>query len=354
MADRRQDRVEYGRLAAETGKAMRLVDPTIELVACGSSNSAMPTFGAWEDTVLDLTWDVADHVSLHTYYDPDKYADLDAYLACSYDLDRMISTVAATADAVAGRRRSRKRLSLSVDEWNVWHQTGNPGYQRKAVDFSPAPAITEDEHTVADALVVGCLLITLLRHCDRVRMACLAQLVNVLPPIRTLDGGPAWRQTTFFPFAHAATFGRGTVLRIEPSAPHYEAPGEDGVSVLEATAVAGSDGLTLFAVNRGAEPLALEARLRGRRERGVVEHVVLDGDLTASNTAAAPDRVAPRTLNGATIEGDVLRAELPPRSWNVVGGSVSTRLDISAHIRCLRDYGPSSASLRGAESHEDR
>jgi alpha-N-arabinofuranosidase len=310
--------VEYGRLAAETGKAMKLVDPTIELVACGSSNSAMPTFGAWEDTVLDLTWEVADHVSLHTYYDHDKYADLDAYLACSYDLDRMISTIAATADAVAGRRRSRKRLSLSVDEWNVWHQTGNPGYERKDVEFSHAPAITEDEHSVADALVVGCLLITLLRHCDRVRMACLAQLVNVLPPIRTLDGGPAWRQTTFFPFAQAAALGRGTVLRVEPSAPRYEAPGEDGVSVLETTAVAGADGVTLFAVNRAAEPLALEARLRELPGAQVAEHVVLDGDLAASNTAEAPDRVRPRTASGAAVEGDVLRAELPPRSWNVL------------------------------------
>ncbi len=191
---------EYGRIANETGRAMRLVDPSIELVVCGSSNSAMPTFGAWEDTVLDLAWEVADYVSLHTYYDRAKYDGVDAYLACSLDLDRMISTVAATADAVAARKRSRRRVALSVDEWNVWHQTENPGYARTDGPFEHAPAITEDEHTVADALVVGCLLITLLRHADRVRMACLAQLVNVLPPIRTLDGGPAWRQTTYFPF----------------------------------------------------------------------------------------------------------------------------------------------------------
>jgi alpha-N-arabinofuranosidase len=149
-------------------------------------------------------------------------------------------------------------------------------------------------------------------------MACLAQLVNVLPPIRTLDGGPAWRQTTFFPFAQAAELGRGTVLRVEPSAPEYSAPGEDGVSVLEATAVAGGDGITLFAVNRAAEPLALEARLRELPSARVTEHVVLDGDLAATNTADAPDRVAPRTLSGAVVEGDALRAELPPRSWNVL------------------------------------
>src|SRR5206468_6427976 len=118
-----------------------------------------------------------------------------------------------------------------------------------------------------------CLLITLLRHCDRVRIACLAQLVNVLPPIRTLDGGPAWRQTTFFPFMHAARYGRGTVLRVEPSAPTYEAGGE--VSALAATAVAGDDGLTVFAVNRAAAPLALEARLRALPGARVIEHLVL-------------------------------------------------------------------------------
>ena len=212
-----KDAVAYGKLANEAGKAMRLVDPGIELVVCGSSNSSMPTFGAWEDTVLDLTWDVADHISLHTYYDPARFRTLEDYLACSRDLDHMIETVAATADAVAGRRRSRKRMSLSVDEWNVWYQTANSHNRGPEVGFEVAPAIAEDTYTVTDALVVGCLLITLLRHADRVRMACLAQLVNVIPPIRTLDGGPAWRQTTFFPFAHAARHGHGTVLRVEPA-----------------------------------------------------------------------------------------------------------------------------------------
>jgi alpha-L-arabinofuranosidase len=308
---------EYGRIANETGKAMRLVDPSIELVVCGSSNSAMPTFGAWEDTVLDLAWEVADYVSLHTYYDRAKYDGVGAYLACSLDLDRMISTVAATADAVAARKRSRRRVALSVDEWNVWHQTENTGYARRDGPFEHAPAITEDEHTVADALVVGCLLITLMRHADRVRMACLAQLVNVLPPIRTLDGGPAWRQTTYFPFRHAARLARGTVLRVEPDAPVYDVPDEGEVSVLEATAVLDEGALTVFAVNRGAEPLALEAPVRDT-SFGAAEHTVLTEDLTLSNTAQAPDRVKPRGVAGARVENGALRAELPARSWNVL------------------------------------
>ena len=198
---------------------MRLVDPSIELVVCGSSHSRMPTFGAWEDTVLDLAWEVADHVSLHTYYDPARFAGDEAFLASSLDLDRMIDTVAATADAVAGRKGSRRRVSLSVDEWNVWYQTPTEKFERRGEPFVEAPPLIEDTYTVTDALVVGCCLITLLRHADRVRMACLAQLVNVIAPIRTVDGGPAWRQTTYFPFQHASRFGRGTVLRVEGDVP---------------------------------------------------------------------------------------------------------------------------------------
>jgi alpha-N-arabinofuranosidase len=312
-----KDAVAYGKLANEAGKAMRLVDPGIELVMCGSSNSAMPTFGAWEDTVLDLTWEVADHISLHTYYDPASFRSIEAFLACSRDLDRMIGTVAATADAVAGRRRSHRRISLSVDEWNVWYQSARSHRRGADVGFDIAPPIVEDTYTVTDALVVGCLLITLLRNADRVRMACLAQLVNVIPPIRTLDGGPAWRQTTYHPFAHASRYGRGTVLRVEVDAPAYEVPDEGPVPVLEATAVASDTGMTLFAVNRAEHELPLEAVLRG--SFSVAEQLVLaDEDPAAANTATDPDRVVPLAVTGARVDGELLHATLPPRSWNVI------------------------------------
>ncbi len=315
-----KDAVTYGKLANETGKAMRLVDPSVELVVCGSSHSRMPTFGAWEDTVLDLAWDVADHISVHTYYDPAKFATTEAFLAASLDLDRMIDTVAATADAVAGRRRSRRRVSLSVDEWNVWYQTPTAAFERRDEPFVEAPPLIEDTYTVTDALVVGCMLITLLRHADRVKMACLAQLVNVIAPIRTHDGGPAWRQTTYFPFQHAARHGRGTVLRVEVDGPVYATDGEDAVPVLEATAVHdGDESLTVFAVNRGTDPLALEATLHGLGTPAVAEHIVLaDDDPEAANTAEEPDRVTPRTGAGAQVRDGALHAQLPPRSWNVL------------------------------------
>jgi alpha-N-arabinofuranosidase len=241
----------------------------------------------------------------------------------------MIGTVIATADAVAGRKRSRKRLGLSVDEWNVWHQTANPHHTDVTGPFKDAPPLAEDDQTVADALVVGCLLITLLRHADRVRIGCLAQLVNVIPPMRTLDGGPAWRQPSFYPFMHASRFGRGKVLRVEPDSPTYEVEGEGAVDAVAATAVLDEAGgaLTVFAVNRSAGALPLELVLRELDGVELAEHIVLtDDDLDATNTPEHPDRVTPTPGPGGTVEGGSLRAQLPPRSWNVLrltGGTLA-------------------------------
>ncbi len=325
--------VEYGRLAADVGRQMRQVDPSIELVACGSSSSKMSTFGTWEETVLDLAWEVADHISLHSYHDPAEFESVGDFLACSLDLDRMIVTVAATADAVASRKGSRKRIGLSVDEWNVWHMAEHRGREDRdpAGPFRRAPALAEDQQDLADALVVGCLLITLLRRADRVRIACLAQLVNVIPAIRTADGGPAWRQTSFYPFADVARFGRGSVLRFEMDGPTYDVSGVGPVQAIEAVAVhdAAAGWLTVFAVNRLDRPLALEARLRDLGDLGVVDHWVLaDPDVHASNTAAHPDRVQPRRAAGAAVEARRLTVSLPARSWNVIRVSPRAALPV--------------------------
>ena len=313
--------IEYGRLAADAGRAMRHVDPSIELVACGSSGSKMPTFGAWEETVLDVAWDVVDHISLHSYYDRAEYETVGDYLACSLDLERMIERVAATADSVAARKANRRRIGLSVDEWNVWHFSEHRAREDPERPYRVAPALAEDEHDLADALAVGCLLIALLRHADRVRIACLAQLVNVIPAIRTVNGGIAWRQASFHPFADVARLARGTVLGLDLDGPTYRAAGEGQVPAIDAVAVheAAAGSLALFAVNRLECPLRLEAELRDLDRLAVHEHRVLtDPDIHAPNTAADPNRIAPKPGLGARIEAGRLSVELPPRSWNVL------------------------------------
>jgi alpha-N-arabinofuranosidase len=318
--------VEYGRLAAEAGSAMRLVDPSIELVTCGSSGSGMPTFGAWERTVLDLAWDVTDHVSVHAYYDPAAYDSVAAYLACSRELDGMLETVAGIADSVAERKGSTKRIGLSVDEWNVWRMADHLAREDPGGPFRSAPALGEDEQDLADALVVGCLLVTLLRHADRVRIACLAQLVNVIAPIRTVDRGPAWLQTTAYPFADVARFGGGTVLDMMLDGPEYAIAGGNPAPAVEAVAVHNAEAgrLTVFAVNRIERPLVLDAEVRGLDGLVVEEHRVLGGtDLRLSNTATRPLRVVPSDGRDAAVVGRHLVVQVPPHSWNVVRMSVS-------------------------------
>ncbi|SFJ17919.1 alpha-N-arabinofuranosidase [Streptosporangium canum] len=308
---------EYGRLAAETARALKRFDPGLSLVACGSSNSGMPTFGAWEAEVLEATYEMVDYVSLHAYYDPSD-GDVDSFLASGADMEHMIRSIAATADHVGAKLRSDKKIRLSFDEWNVWYQSRFDG--ESSLEWTERPRLIEDSYDVTDAVVVGSLLITLLRNADRVGVACQAQLANVIAPIRTEPGGPAWRQTIFHPFALTARHARGEVLRVEPecaaipTAKYGEAP------AIWATAThdAATGELVLFVVNRDRDDAcALEITLpEGLRP---VEHVELtDDDLSAANSADFPDRVTPRPGAGLSQEGRQASLTLPPVSWSIV------------------------------------
>ncbi|MDP9443382.1 MAG: alpha-N-arabinofuranosidase [Actinomycetota bacterium] len=310
---------EYARLAAETARAMRLVDPTLELVACGSSNSTMPTFAGWEATVLDQCYDLVDYVSLHNYYEPVE-DDLQGFLASGLDLDQAIDAIVATADHVGAKLGSRRRLRLSVDEWNVWYQRNFLGLHSQP--WSKRRELIEDVYDVHDAVVVGSLLISLLRHADRVGIACQAQLVNVIAPILTQPGGPAWRQTIFHPFAQAAGLARGDVLRVEPRVATYTSRRYGDVPLIDVTATYDeeSGGLTLLAVNRSTtEPVEIQADVRAfQRHRLDMATTLQSDDPTTCNTAAAPDAVVPAGLEQVTLDEGTLRAVLPPVSWNVL------------------------------------
>ncbi|MEV4619328.1 alpha-N-arabinofuranosidase [Asanoa sp. NPDC049573] len=309
--------VDYGRLAAETGKAMRLVDPSIELVACGSSSRAMPTFGSWEATVLAETYEVADYVSMHAYYQ-ERDGDRDSFLASAVDMDAFIDAVVATADHVRAVGRHRKRINISFDEWNVWYQSRFAGERNLSIQRTPR--LIEDVYSVTDAVVVGNLLISLLRHADRVKIACQAQLVNVIGLIMTEPGGPAWRQSSYHPFALTSRHGRGTVLRVEPNSPVYETAIHGPVPVLDAVAVQSPDGVVLFAVNRDQrQELTLDVDLRALPSLTVADHVALfDDDPDAVNDATDPDRVTPRRLDPPKVDGAGVQAVLPPLSWNMI------------------------------------
>ena len=304
---------EYGRLAAETAKLMKWVDPEAELVVCGSSNSGMPTFGAWEETVLEHTYDYVDYLSLHSYYG-NRAGDTGEFLACSKDMDEFISVVGAICDVVKQRKHSDKTMYLSFDEWNVWFHSNEQ--DKKIEKWTQAPPQLEDVYTFEDALVVGCLLIVLLRHCDRVKIACLAQLINVIAPIMTETGGRAWAQTIFYPFMHASALARGTALMTKVDCPSYSAGKYGDTPCVESIAVLDEKNrrVTVLAVNRSlTEDAEAEVELGGLGALRKTRHIVLQcADLKAVNTADDPERVLPREKRPGE------KTVLEKHSWNVI------------------------------------
>ncbi|MEU4362437.1 alpha-N-arabinofuranosidase [Promicromonospora sp. NPDC023987] len=312
---------EYGRLAAETARAMRMVDPDLELVVCGSSGSQMPTFGEWEHTVLTEAYEHVDHISAHAYY-WEEDGDLASFLASAVDMDHFVDAVAATADAVRAAGKHRKRIHVSFDEWNVWYQKRAESRPPSGDDWPVAPVLLEDRYNVADAVVVGNLLISLLRHTDRVHAASLAQLVNVIAPIMTEPGGRSWRQTTFHPFALTARHAAGDVLRLAVDAPVQETAKFGAVPVLDAAAThdTASGGVVVLAVNRSlTDDVALDVDLRGFPGLRVVEALTLaNPDHTWSATADDATSVLPRPNTTAKVADDRAHVDLPPVSWSML------------------------------------
>ncbi|WP_327003859.1 alpha-N-arabinofuranosidase [Dactylosporangium sp. NBC_01737] len=314
---------EYGRLAVETARALRAAEPDLELIACGSSGSSMPTFAAWEAEVLEHAYEAVDYISAHAYYEPVD-GDIGSFLASAVDMDHFVNSVVATADSVGARLKSSKRLQISFDEWNVWYLREFQARQETAsTEWPIAPRVIEDCYNVTDAVVVGGLLISLLRHSDRVTAACQAQLVNVIAPIRTEPGGPAWRQTIFHPFALTARLAQGNVLRVELQAPTYHTKRFGEVPLLDAVAThdpAGGD-VTVFVVNRhqtDAVPLSVPLSAFGTPLRVAEAWTLADADLSATNTAADPDRVVPHPAGDVSMADGVLHATLPAVSWTAI------------------------------------
>ncbi len=318
---------EYGRLANEAAKAMKWVDPSIELVACGSSAYDMPSFGAWELEMLDQCYENVDYVSLHRYY-TNPANDTPNFLAKSVDMDAFIKTVVALCDAIGGKKHSKKKLNLSFDEWNVWYHSREQDEQiLKKNRWGQSLHLLEDIYNFEDALLVGSMLITLLRNSDRVKIACLAQLVNVIAPIMTSERG-CWSQTIYWPFMHASRYGRGTALHPIINSPLYSTSEFDDVPLLDASAVLGDeDTLTIFAVNRSFEnDILLKCDLRAFQNLELEEHIVLHHDnVKAINTEDAPNTVVPVIRKDCRSENGNIFVQIPALSWNVLKFSVKMK-----------------------------
>ncbi|MDQ0458015.1 arabinosylfuranosidase ArfA [Rhizobium paknamense] len=314
---------EYGRLAHETAKAMRAFDKSLELVVCGSSNAKMPTYPAWEATVLDLTYNEVDYISLHMYFD-NKANNTADYLAQNKKLDDYIVSVAGVIDFIKAKKRSSKRVYISFDEWNVWYHSNEQ--DRKILEGNDgwpfAPPLLEDIYNFEDVLQVGLIINTFIRRSDVVRIACLAQLVNVIAPIMTEPGGKAWRQTIFYPFLFASRHGRGKALDLKVSGPTYHAPSVGEVDCLDVAAVhdEAQGFVTFFVVNRSETSHPIEISLEGFGDAATLSdhQVMTHADLKAVNTAARPDAVVPAQGRGVTVTGTRLTGAISAYSYHMI------------------------------------
>ena len=316
---------QYGSLAARTAAAMRMFDPTLELVACGSSHASMPTFGEWERVVLEHCYPHVDFISLHAYYQ-ERDGDLASFLGSAVQLERFIDAVVGTVAEVRNRRRDDRTVALSLDEWNVWMLDEFEASGGITDGWPRAPRLLEDVYTVADAVVVGSLLIALLKHSDHVRAASLAQLVNAIAPIMTEPGGPAWRQTTFLPFAVTSRLARGEILRPQITCGSYETALQGDVPIIDAVATHDADSATasVFLVNRDRLPCRVSIALGNLCAERLIETCTLaDADPYAQNTLADQTRVVLRPNPSAELASGAVSVTLPPISWSActIGGT---------------------------------
>ena len=278
----------------------------------------MRTFGSWEATLIDECYDTIDYVSMHQYYG-NRNNDSANFLASNVDLDQFISNVVAICDYVKGKKHGKKNINISLDEWNVWYHSNEADEQLEK--WGEHPHQLEDVYNFEDALLVGSMLITMLRHADRVKIGCLAQLVNVIAPIMTSDTG-AWRQTIFYPYLHCSLYGQGTVLNTIVKCPIYVAKQHGDAPFLDCVVVNNeeSEELTIFAVNKDLEEdMEVTLDLRQFSQYKIKEHIVMhDHDLKAVNTEENPNRIKPERNGKSEVSDGILTAEMKSKSWNVI------------------------------------
>ncbi|HUK47924.1 MAG TPA: alpha-N-arabinofuranosidase [Terriglobales bacterium] len=315
---------EYGMKAQDAARQMRYVaqDPALKLIACGSSGPLMPTYLEWDREVLEQCYEWVDGLSLHRYFGntPEETGgSSEKFVALNLTMDRQIEETLAVCDLVRGHKRSPKQLWLSFDEWNVWYRerTGDAvnGHRKEA------PHLLEEIYNLEDALLVGGLVNTLLRHADRIKIACLAQLVNVIAPIMTNENG-LFLQTIYYPYSWALHYAKGDVLNVLVQAPTYQVEKMDPVPYIDAAATVNpANGETaLFILNRDlSRARTVEVVWEDRAPGQIASALVLTGDdLKAVNSFAAPQNVKPQPFQKPSTTNARTRLEVPARSYTVL------------------------------------
>jgi len=309
------DMHEYAAKAREAAKVMRWQDESIRLIACGSSNDQMPTFPEWDRTVLETCWEHIDYLSMH-YYAGNRDDDTASYLASAARFEAHVDALAGTLRYVKAKRRSPHDVYLAWDEWNVWYKdrAGHGGWNE-------APHLLEESYNLEDALVVAQWLNVFLRKCDVLKIACLAQIVNVIAPILTTRNS-LLKQTTFYPIMLVNRLARGAALDLLVQSPQHETNHYGDMPLLDVSAsydeATGSG--ALFIVNRSqTDAVTTDLIWQGDAPQRITEAWQLAGaDVKAANTFEQPDTITAQTFDAPTIDDKKVTLQLPPLSFTAL------------------------------------
>ncbi|MBL8130262.1 MAG: alpha-N-arabinofuranosidase [Anaerolineae bacterium] len=309
---------EYGMKAREAAKMMRWHDPSIALILCGSSNSVMPTYPEWDRVALELCWDQVDYHSMH-YYAGNRTDDTDSYLALAAEFENFVDTLSGVLRYVKAKRRSRHDVHLSWDEWNVWYKAAGPEFNRG--EWTEAPHLSEEVYNLEDALVVAQWLNVFLRRADVLKIACVAQIVNVISPIHTTRDA-LLKHTTYYPILLFSRLASGAALDVAVQSPRHETKQFGDMPLLDVSASydEGSGANTVFIVNRSqTESLPVELRWQARAPQSIrAVHQMSGSDPKAFNSLAHPNQIVPVQVAAPVVQNGAAELLLPPLSFTVV------------------------------------
>jgi alpha-N-arabinofuranosidase len=303
---------DYGRFALEAAKLMKWTDPSIKLVAAGSSNYAADWTG-WNRTVLENLKNHADYLSLHMYVG-NRENDFGEFMASSLELaERTKIAEGIIAEALAGV--PDRRIYIAWDEWNVWYRERGEGKEK-------GRRILEEKYNLEDALVVATFLNTFVNHAHIVKIANLAQLVNVIAPIFTNENG-MYLQTTYYPIQLFANNSRGNALELFVESPTYPSKRLGQVPYLDISAAHDNGTLVLNVVNRHPSsklPVTFELEDKQFGGRFLVSEV--NGpDIKSENTfGSSPVKTVSSEVQASGLR---LRYEFAPHSFTMLKGKVA-------------------------------
>jgi len=311
---------EYGRLAEETAKAIKLIDPDIELIACGSSKSDMDTYPEWEAITLKHTYDYVDYIALHQYYGGQEKGT-GSFLSQALDMEKYIRTVISVCDYVKAENRSSKELYISLDEWGIWATPDNEVTEEiNRTPWRVAPGLNEQIYTMEDTLLFADMLMVMLKYADRIKIACQSLLTNISAAIMTEKNGDVWVQPIYYPFSYMSKHGRGVVLQSIVDSPAYQCELFTKVPYIDTVAVYNEDvkELIYFQMNRMEESIEITCEIQGFKPEHIIEHVALWSEDKKMTNYVNHNAIQPVQMEDVVLCERIFSYEIKPLSWNMI------------------------------------